>query len=415
MPPKIETTTLDCGMPLIVETIPGVASASLQWLIPAGAAHDPADRIGLSAVLAEMMMRGCGSFSSRELADELDRLGILRATEVGGQYLRLNATFVGSSVAACLPILTQMVRQPRFDADAVEPSRKLALQALAGLADSPSERAGVLLTQRHAAPPVNRSGLGTEEGLAAVTHQDVLRAWERQCRPRGSILALAGDVTLGPVAAALNGLLKDWSGSAPTISLGTPEARGTYHHEPDESNQTHIYLAHEAPAEPSADARLERMHNSVLSGGTSSRLFTEVREKRALCYSVSASYASDKVYGRVVGYVGTTPDKAQQSLDVMLEQMRAACGAGASIAQDELDRAKIGYKARLVSSGESTSARAATLASDWHKLGRARSLEELVGEGESVTLDALNAYARRRTLGPVTVVTVGSAALTMPA
>lgn len=408
---SIATTTLDCGMPLIVENIPGVASASLQWLIPAGAAHDPSDRIGLSAFLAELLMRGCGDLTSRGLADELDRLGILRSTEVGNQYLRLNATFVGANALNCLPILTQMVRAPRFDEDAIEPTRKLALQALSGLADNPSERAGVLLTQRHAAFPVNRSGLGTEEGLAAVTRTDILRAWERQSRPRGSILAIAGDVQLGPVASALNTLLKDWSGSAPSITLGQPEARGTYHHDQDESNQTHIYLAHEAPPETSPDAALERMHNAVLAGGTSARLFTEVREKRALCYSVSAAYASDKAYGRVVGYVGTTPEKAQQSLDVMLEQLRLATGPKAAIAADELDRAKIGHKARLVSSGESTAARAAALASDWHKLGRPRSLSELAGEAERVTLADLNAYAHRRTLGPITIVTVGPAAL----
>ncbi|HZW07041.1 MAG TPA: insulinase family protein, partial [Phycisphaerales bacterium] len=221
----------------------------------------------------------------------------------------------------------------------------------------------------------------------------------------------AGDVQLGPVAAQLNALLKGWRGRAPAISLGVPEARGTYHHEADESNQTHIYLAHDAPPETSPDAAFERMHNAVLSGGTSARLFTEVREKRGLCYSVSASYASDRLFGRVVGYVGTTPDKAQQSLDVMLEQLRKACGPDAAIAADELDRAKIGHKARLVSSGESTGARAAALANDWHKLGRSRSLDELAGESERVTLPALNEYARRRSLGPVTIVTVGPSPL----
>ncbi|MFT3686627.1 MAG: hypothetical protein QM783_17200 [Phycisphaerales bacterium] len=98
-----------------------------------------------------------------------------------------------------------------------------------------------------------------------------------------------------------------------------------------------------------------------------------------------------------------------------MEQLRAACGPAASIQGDELERAKIGYRARVVSSGESTGARASALANDWHKLGRARSLDELAGESAGVTLDALNAYARRRTMGPVTVVTVGPAALTMPA
>lgn len=413
MPSPIFSTTLDCGMPLIVERIPGVASASMQWLVPAGAAHDPADRTGLCAIIAEMLMRGCGTLSSREQADELDRLGILRATEVGTQYIRLNATFVGANAGVCLPMLVQMVRRPRFDAASLEPSRKLSLQSLAGLADNPQERAGVLLTSRHAAPPVNRSVLGTEEGLAAVTHADVARAWERQCRPRGSIMAIAGDVEPASITATLNGLLKDWSGAAPSLVLGTSPTRGTYFHEPDKSNQTHIFLAHEAPPESSPDAALERVHSAVLSGGTSARLFTEVREKRALCYSVSASYTSDRLYGRVVAYVGTTPEKAQLSLDVMLDQLRGACGDHACIQADELARAKIGYRARVVSSGESTGSRAASLASDWHRLGRARSLDELVSEAASITLDALNSYARRRTMGPVTIVTVGPAALSV--
>ena len=70
----IEQTTLSCGMPLIVEHIPGVKSASLSWWVPAGTATDPPDRLGRAPMLAELLLRGTTTHTSRELADELDRL-----------------------------------------------------------------------------------------------------------------------------------------------------------------------------------------------------------------------------------------------------------------------------------------------------------------------------------------------------
>lgn len=420
-------------MPLIVERIPGVASASLSWLVPAGVAYDPPGREGLGAMLAELLLRGSGARSSREMADELDRLGILRGTECGRQFVGVAATFVGARAAEVLPLITQMVLNPRMDGASIEPTRQLALQSLAGLADNPQERAAELLTQRHALPPLDRSTLGTEAGLSAVTREDCVRAWAARARPRSCILGVAGDVAAGEVAGVLNRAIGEasvaleggaWTGSAPVlgevnagepvVALGPQPLRGSAHHELDQSNQVQIYLAHEAPAEGSADARLERIVASVLSGGSAARLFSEVREKRALCYAVASSYAADKLFGRVVAYVGTTPEKAQQSLDVLMGELDRIAGPGAAVERDEFDRARTGYKSRLVASGESSAARAAALASDHHKLGRARSLDELTGDIERTTLDEVNAYVARRSMGLTTIVTLGPEALRRP-
>jgi predicted Zn-dependent peptidase len=417
MSSAITVKQLSCGMTLLVERMDAVASASACWMLPCGVGTDPADRQGLAPMLAELIHRGCGARDSRAMADELDRLGLLRTASVGQQYLTLSATFVGARALECIGALTEMVRAPRFDEASIEPSRQLCLQSLAGLADNPQERAGELLARAHAQVPINRSLLGTQEGLAAVTRADLVRAWERQVRPAGCILAVAGNVDAGALAGALEGALTGWHGAPPALSVGDAPARGTYAHETEETNQVQILLAHEAPAESSPDARLERVVGSVLSGGSSSRLFSEVREKRALCYSVHSHYGTDRLFGRVTGYVGTTPDKAQQSLDVMLQQLRALAGGDGyrvePVRADELARAQIGYKSRLVASGESTASRAGALASDWHRLRRARSLGELAAELEGVTLDQVNDYVARRRLGPVTVVTLGPRALTV--
>src|ERR1043165_6716293 len=128
----------------------------------------------------------------------------------------------------------------------------------------------------------------------------------------------------------------------------------------------------------------------------SGRLFTEVREKRGLCYSVSASYRGDRDYGVVMGYVGTTPERAQESLNVLFAELERIQTPAGKVEKDEFDRAKIGMKSRLVFSGESTGARAGALAGDWHRLGRARTLEEMAAEIDKVTLEIGRASWRGR-------------------
>jgi predicted Zn-dependent peptidase len=215
------------------------------------------------------------------------------------------------------------------------------------------------------------------------------------------------------VAKRLNELLKSWSGSwAEAVPSGTP-VRG-YAHEADESNQVQIIVLMDGPREPEEASTLEKVVASVLSGGMSGRLFSEVREKRGLCYSVSAGYSGGKHFGAVEAYVGTTPERAQQSLDVLMAELARINTAAGRVDESELARALIGMKSRLVFSGESTAARAGSLAADWHRLGRARSLDEMAAQVDGVTLERVNGYLAGRKSGRVTVQTLGPAALAMP-
>lgn len=412
----ITVRTLECGLPLILEHMPGVRSVGMTWLLPAGSATDPADRQGLSAMWSELLYRGAGDLDSRAQADAMDRLGMSRSGDVSTFHLRLGFTLLGERVLDALPVITDLVRRPRMDEDSIEPARDLAIQSIESLADDPQERTIICLKQRHAPPPLNRSGLGTIEGLQAITRDDLIEGWARQARPVGSILSMAGDLTargggVDAIAAALDRLLKGWSGAAAAITPGAAATRGSYHHITDESAQVQIALMHEAPPEPSPDSRLERVIAAVLSGGMAARLFTEVREKRGLCYSVSESYAAERDYGRCVGYVGTTPERAQESLDVMMAELERINTPAGAITPEEFDRAMIGIRSGLIFSGESTGARAGALAGDQYRLGRPRSLQEILHRYATITLDEVNAYAARRTLGAVTVVTLGKTEL----
>ena len=410
---RIQTRTLACGMPLVVEHIDGVRSAAVQWMVPGGSADDPVDRLGRAAMWSELLMRGSGTRDSRADADAYDKLGASRSADVGTLFMRIGATTLGERLLDVLPLLVDMVRAPRFEAEAIEPSRDLALQAIESLQDDPQERAMLGARARHYPTPLERSGMGTPDGLKALTRDELVNGWRAIALPRRAIFAAAGHVDIDALAPRLDALLAGWSGGTDEPGRGPLPPRG-YAHETDESNQVQIVVLHDAPAEPDADSLLEKLLVSVLSGGMSGRLFSEVREKRGLCYSVSAGYSGGKDFGGVTAYVGTTPERAQESLDVLLGELHRIHSPEGRITPDEFHRAVIGMKSRLVFSGESTGARASALAVDMHRMGRPRSLAELAAEVDRVTLDQLNAYAARRNMGRMTIQTLGPAALNPP-
>jgi predicted Zn-dependent peptidase len=406
---------LGCGMPLVIEHIEGVRSAAACWLVPGGSAMDPEDRLGRSTMWQELLMRGAGGRDSRQQADAVDRLGIGRSVEVGTYYMRVGATMLGARAAEGLVLLADMVLKPAMlEADA-GPARDLALQAIASLKDDPQERAMIAARRRHLPDPVNRSGLGTPEGLMSLTAESLAREWKQTASPGGSILAMAGALDADEIESTLNRLLAGWSGSTTLPEKGPVPPRG-YEHEEDDTNQVQIIVCHDAPTELVEDSMLEKVVVSVLSGGMSGRLFSEVREKRGLCYSVSAGYRGDRDYGSVTAYVGTTPERAQESLEVLLGELNRINSPGAAdrVTDAEFQRAVAGMKSRLVFSGESTAARASALAADMHVYGRPRSLAEIAQKIDAVTLDQVNAYLARRKLGVLTVQTLGPKALTIP-
>lgn len=397
-------------MPLIVESMGGVRSAAMTWLLPCGCATDPVEIEGVSTLIEELLLRGCGGRTSREDADAFDRIGSNRAANVGTYAMVVSASMLGKSVERTLPLLVDMVRTPAMDDDALAASKDLAMQAIDSLKDDPQERAMIAARARHQPAPINRSGLGTKLGLEACTRDKTIAHWQSHALPRGSILAFAGDIDPHALEAQLNALLSNWTGTAPVPVIGPVGTRG-YAHEDDPSAQVQIVWVADAPSETSPDSVLEKLLINVLSGGMSGRLFSEVREKRGLCYAVSAGYRGDKDWGTISAYVGTTPQRAQESLDVLRAEMDRITSPVGAVSQQEFDRAKIGMKSSLVFSGESAGARATTIAADFRRLGRPRTLDEMAAEIDAVTLDQLNTYAAHRRWGNVTVQTVGQNAL----
>jgi predicted Zn-dependent peptidase len=338
-------------------------------------------------ILSELILRGAGSLDSRGLSDALDRLGVQRATTPSANHLQMSATMLGRRLLEALPLLASIVRAPALPEAQLDPVRSLCLQQLEGLEDDPQQLVMLRLRERHLPPPFNRTGYGDQAALEAATIGDLRTAWERRAKPGGSILAIAGQVDGDAIAKLLDRELAGWSGATPDPKE-TKAALGGIGHEESDSSQTHIAIGFRAPPEGHSSATPFRIATRILGGDTSCRLFNEVREKRGLCYSVGAGYTGGRDRGMLSIYAGSTHERAQETIDCIGREVERFCQG---VEADEFKRAIVGYKSRLVMSGESTSARAASGAGDFYRLGRVRSLAELAAEVDRITLDSLNA------------------------
>ena len=409
----IRVRMLKCGMPLLVEEMASVRTAAVSWLVPAGNSTDPEGEAGdgWSSLLAELAQRGAGGRDSRAYSDALDRVGVQRTVSPASVHIVLGATLMGDRIAEALPLFADLIVRPHLPAESLDPVRSLAIQSLESLQDDPQHRVTLQLRELHLPPPFNRSGYGN---LVAYERADIdtLRAdWQRRVRPVGSILSIAGAVNADELATQLDSLLAGWEGSAADAHPLGP-SQGGESHETDETNQTHIAMGLGAPSEREPESLLCRLATNILGGETSSRLFTEVRERRGLCYSVNAGYAGGRDRGMVAVYAGSTPERAQETLDtIRAELVKFEQG----VSEGEFRRAKVGMKSRLIMQGESTAARAAALGSDWYRIGRCRSLGELSAEVDAVTLQGLNEWIGRSMnaawRGSRTLCTVGKSAL----
>ncbi len=405
-----DVATLSNGLTLLVESMPDVRSAALTILTPMGAASDPVDGLGSSNVLADWITRGAGERDNRALTDYLDSLGVQRAASAETVFMRFNASMLADKLPQVLPVYGDILLRPMLPEAGFGPARDLALQQLDAIEDEPAQKLNMLIKSRHFAQPYGRPVAGKKEHLTALTPPALRKDFQNRCTARGAILAVAGAVEFGAVRDMVEHHFGSWQSKEP-VQMPTQAAVGGVWHEQQASNQVQIGLAFDAIAESDPDSIVLQLAMNILSGGMGARLFSEIREKQGLCYSVSAGYMSLKHAGAVLGYAGTVPERAQKTLDSFLHELQRF-SAGAS--SDELERAQVGMKARVIMNGESSAARAGAIAHDFYHYGRPRTLDELRARIESVDLKRLNAFLEAHRPGKMTVVTIGPAPLAVP-
>ncbi|WP_240906993.1 M16 family metallopeptidase [Paludisphaera rhizosphaerae] len=397
------------GLVLVAEAMPGVQSASFTLLIPAGAAYEAAEGLnaggGAAAMTCEWLMRGAGDRDSRALLNALDNLGVSHSESAQTVHTSFAAATLGVNLIPALEIFADVVLRPRLDDQEVEPIRALCLQNLRSLEDDPGSKVIYELRRRHFPEPWGRPSPGSAEDVARITPA-ALRTFHRTMfRPGGAILGVAGAIDWPRLRDAVDRLFGGWKSSPEPVLVEKP-AGPSIDHITRETQQIQIAMAAPAATVAGPDYYRARAAVAILGGYSSARLFTEVREKRGLCYSVYASYEGQRNRGAMLSYAGTSTDRAQETLDVMLAEFRRLAEGG--VEMEELETMRAGLKSSLIMAQESSMSRSNALASDWYFLGRVRSLDEIAAELDALTPTSVSDYARTLlNLRDLTVLTLG--------
>ena len=390
--------------------MPWLESVAFAILLPAGVRHDPDNRAGLANLTCEMVQRGCGNRNSRQFVDDLENLGVDRSASVSNAHTSFGGAMPADRLSKALQIYADLIQRPLLPNDQLEDSRQVCLHEIRAVDDDPAQKAMQELRNRHYGEPYGKPTQGTFTSVENISIGDVQSHVNATYQPAGAILSVAGKFQWDELRQQVEHLFGDWE-ARPTKPVPEKAGAGSYFHIAHESSQTHIAIAY--PSVPYSDPQYYQARGAVgvLSDGMSSRLFDEVREKRGLCYTVHAHCHSFRDRGSVICYSGTTTERAQETLDVVLGELtRLAEG----IRPEELNRLKARIKSALIMQQESSAARSGSIAADWYYLERVQTLEEIGRIIDDLSCHSINAYLAEHPPANFTIVTLGEKQLEIP-
>ena len=399
---QIATRKLANGLTVLVEPMSAVQSAAFTMMVPAGSSEDAVGKNGTASILSEMICRGAGDRDTRTLSSALDNLGVQRSESAGIVHMSFSGATIADKLSDVLEIYGDIILRPTLSEAEFEPARMSVAQTLTAMEDEPRQKMLVELRRRCFDAPFGLPTDGTLEDLGNIAHADI-RGHFAQCFRPDAILGIAGNVNPNKVMDTVERIFGQWESQAVPEVNRVPCTRQSEHIKHD-STQTHIGIAYDSVPYSSDEYYNAWAAVSLLSGGMSSRLFTEVREKRGLCYAISASMNTMKEDGRVLCYAGTTNERAQETLDVTLAELRRL---SEGIDASELDRCRARAKSSLIMQQESTIGRAGSMARDYYHLGRVQTLSEVSDRVDGLTVDSVLEHVRNHPAKDFTVVTLG--------
>jgi predicted Zn-dependent peptidase len=384
-----ELTTLDSGVRVATERVPGVRSVALGFWMRAGSRDESVAQAGVSHFLEHLLFRGTERFSSREIDELFDGMGAEVNAGTGKETTSVYSRFLDRHLEEAFDVLQDMVLRPAYLE--IDNERQVVIEEIAMYEDEPSDKVhDVLSAAVFGEHPLGRPIIGRSEVISSVPPGDVAAYHDARYVPGNIVVAAAGNLEHARVVELAEPAFRARA-SAPA-GAASPDGGGPlvrFHRK--DTEQYHLCLGGRGIARADERRFALRVLDTILGGSSSSRLFQEVREKRGLAYSVY-SYASQFAdSGQVAVYVGTRPDNVREAMAVIGEELRRLREDGVS--EEELERARENVKGRTVLSMESTLTRMNRLGGSVLMDVPLMTLDELLAALDAVTMDEVTALA----------------------
>ena len=392
-----QKTTLPNGLRVLTAHMPYSRSVSISIYVGTGSRYETPEQAGLAHFLEHLCFKGTKRYRSpQQISQAIDGVGGAINAATDRELTVFYCKVAQPHFALALDVLTDLVRRPLLASDEFEKERKVVIEELAMVADSPNQQVDLLLDETlWPDQPLGRDVAGSEDSVRGLTREMAVQYLHQQYVPNNIVVSAAGAVTHKQVMKHVKSSLGDWEqgvpeGWFPAVN-GQTKARATSKYKATE--QAHLSLAVRGLPIQHPDRFILSLLSVILGEGMSSRLTLELREKRGLCYDVHTYVSAFQDAGSLTIYAGVDPADAEEALSAVLVELARL--RDKLVGKDEFDRAKELMKGRLLLRMEDT-----RVVSDWlggQELltGCVRTVDEVTEQIDAVTREDTRRIARQ--------------------
>jgi len=400
---------LECGIELAVAPMPDRHAVSMELRVLTGAAHEPAEHLGLARLLHETIDKATARRDGRALLNAFDELGASLGGSVGREASSFTCICLPEFVDRAAALHAEFLRSATFPDEAVGTAKALALQEIAALEDDPPSLVDKLIGRQGFGPVLGRHPLGERETVARVQRDDLVAHWQENFAAGRMQVSVAGPVEPDEIADIFE---RHFAGFGDGVRSGRERFNHGFEparsHHAREIEQEQIAICFPSAAVTDDDFPVERVLLGVLSGGMSARLFTEVREKQGLAYDVHAGNENPRGLGMIFVSASCKPDRAATTFTTLLREIDRL---SEDLTEQELQRAATRLIAREETLADMTRSRRGTLAFDLFHHGRPIPIDERIARLRAVAVEDLVDYLQRHARDRLSIVTLGPAEL----
>ncbi len=308
-----------------------------------GASLDPEGKEGLANLLSGLLDEGAGDLDSQAFQGRLEDLAISLSFDAGRDGFSGSMRTLTENTDEAFRLLRLSLTEPRFDPEPVERIRSQVITGIRSRVQNPNTIAGRILFQKiYPDHPYGRPARGTSDSVAAVTVEDLRAFVEGRFAKENLIVGVVGDISAERLAGLLDKTFGDLPDTA-TNGVVVPDVVSALDGGVEVIRrpipQSVLIWAMPGIKRNDPDYFAAALMNRVLGGGSfTSRLYTEVREKRGLAYSVYSAIVPYQHSGLVLGGVGTQNGQLAESLSLIRAEIEKIAREG--ITAEELEAAK---------------------------------------------------------------------------
>ncbi|MEK6700499.1 MAG: pitrilysin family protein [Nitrospirota bacterium] len=386
--------TLSNGIRVVSETLPKSRSISIGVWVKVGSRHESKELGGVSHFIEHMFFKGTEKRSARDIATEIDSLGgemnAFTSQETTTYYVKV----LDEHLAPAIEILADILLGSKFDPAEMEKERKVILEEIKGVEDTPDDFIHELFT--NTVWPDNSLGrpiLGTKETIKSLKHTDIIAYIENYYGPKEIVISVAGNFEHARLIELLDNAFGKLTRTGVPKQETTPVFTRALTVRKKQLEQVQVCLGCKGLNYTHEDRYVNLALNTVLGNSMSSRLFQEVREQNALAYSIYSYVTAYRDTGLLTVYAGTDPANALQAVRLIMKELKKIRDEGITPAEEL--RVKNQTKGSLVLSLESSNSHMSRLARQEINFGKYHSVDDIIKSVEKVTAGQVQRLAQQ--------------------